>query len=233
MMPNRFQRLLITLPLLALPLVAHAVTGAHAASGAAEEAVRILSRAKAADGRCKLLSASERAELSGYAARAEVAAVSQSGAKAARKAAGEGVAQGASGGCGDDVKADVRDTLQAAREAMAAARTETADPAPTKRKLTDSTERKPVRTRNPKVLDRYASAVQAYYLERQCKSLSKSEQGRFWKGIVRLHKDAVMANGAGAVKPVMRQAERRAVGSGCGATALARIRAGYEEILSR
>ena len=71
--------LLVTLPLMVLPATAFAVKPALA-STAAEEAVRILSRAKAADRQCDILSSSERSELSRYTARAEVAAASQSSA---------------------------------------------------------------------------------------------------------------------------------------------------------
>ena len=62
MLTTRLSYLLVTLPLVALLMSAIAVKPAFAA-GAAEEAVRILSKARTADGKCSYLSASERNEL--------------------------------------------------------------------------------------------------------------------------------------------------------------------------
>lgn len=240
MMVRRLSRLLITLPLLAVPMAGLTLKPATAAGVAAEEAVRILSKARTADTRCKFLSAAERSELSRYTARAEIAAATQASPKAAKAASASGTAQGQSGACSPDLKADVLETLGAAREAIAAA--EPAEPravtSAAPRKATAKVQRagaiaeKPRRT-GSEGLSRYARVVQAYYLERECRSLSKAKASAFWKGIVRLHKTTVAANGASAVAPVMRSAERQAGGSSCGGKAKATIMAGYEEITSR
>ena len=67
---HRLKRLLITLPVLALPLLVAAAAPATAALSA-EQGLLILAKAKAADGKCHFLSAGERRELSSYLARAD------------------------------------------------------------------------------------------------------------------------------------------------------------------
>ena len=227
-------RLLITVPLLALPLVALPLHHAVAAGGAAAEAVRILSKAKSADARCNYLSGSERAELSRYAARAEIAAASQSGPRAARSAAAAGAAEGGNAACSQELNADVRETLSAAREAVASARAEPAPPRKAKARTKAQVRAAGHRSKAASAgLSRYERLVGAYYLETECRSLSKGEAKRFWSAIARLHKDTIAANGVAAVAPLKRSAERRARGSSCGNRALAEIREGFEETLSR
>ena len=224
-------RRLIVAPFVILPLFVLGA-GKAPAAGAAEEAVRILAGARTADARCGILSGSETAELDRYLARAEIAAASHASPKAARAAAATGSAEGRAMACTAETQTDVRETLEAARQAVAAANA--AEPP-----------EKPVRKADVKVktgektrasgsgLARYDRIVQAYYLERECRSLSRAEADRFWKGIVRLHRNTVASNGVSAVAPVMRKAERRAQNAGCGSTVEARIRDGYEEVLSR
>ena len=79
----------------------------------------------------------------------------------------------------------------------------------------------------------YGHLIEAYYLERQCRSLPKTQADRFWRAIVRLHRATVARNGASAVAPVMNRAERQARDSRCGSAALARIQDGYAKIQTR
>jgi hypothetical protein len=225
-------RLLIAVPLLVVPLTFLTASHASAAPGAAEEAVRLLAKARAADGLCNYLSASERAELARYAARAEHAATSQAGADAAKSAARSGAAQGLAETCSADLKADVRETLVAAREAAASAgKSQPVKPTPAAATPADQP---PLRASDGNAsLIHYKRAVRAYYLERECRSLSKAEATRFWTGIVRLHRKAVAANGVAAVKPLMLSAETRAKSLSCGKRAMVEIRRGYEDIVSR
>ena len=237
-----FPRTLITLPLLGLALTLMQAGHAAAAGKAAEEAVQMLSKARVADQRCDYLSGSERAELSRFTARAELAAASQSSPAAARAAVGAGTTQGKAAVCSPELRADVRETYEAARAAMAQAsaaeRQQPATaPAPSKPKTVRQAkaprgdmESKP---RSSASLNRYERIVRAYYLERECRSLSKAAAGRFWQGVARLHRATVAANGASRVAPLMNGAERRARGSSCGARAMAEIRQGYDEVLSR
>lgn len=235
MLVPRLSRLLITLPLVVLPMTGLSLKPALASGVAAEEAVRILSKARTADSRCNFLSSSERSELSRFTARAEIAAASQVSSRAARAAAATGASEGQAGSCSPDLKADVQETLGAAREAMAAAapaerHAAAAPPARSKPSLEAAGKSRPV---TGKGLNRYAQVIKAYYLERECRSLTRSQDSAFWKGVVNLHKSVVASHGAKAVAPVMRNAEKQASGSSCGAQAQATIRSGYDEITSR
>lgn len=240
MSKSKYSRLLVTLPLLAMPLGMMAANPAKAAGTAAEEAVRILTRARAVDQQCRYLSSTERNELSRYTARAEIAASSQASTSAAKTASALGMSEGKSASCSKDTEADVRETLVAAREAVAAARVDEATPErvtskPVKRLAAaaedeDGDENMKLKGSG---LGQYARVVRAYYLERECRSLSRSEAARFWNGVVKLHKTTVRANGASAVARVMASAERRANGSSCGRSAQLQIRKGYNQVLSR
>lgn len=242
MIATSLPRTLITLPLLALGLAVLSAGHAAASGKAAGEAVRLLTSARAADLRCNYLSAAERAELSRYAARAEVAAASQSGVAVARKAAAAGMTEGGAATCSAELEADIRETLAAAREAVAQATSAGAgQTVPVSRPAqpdVGTAAQAPSRDRRMQrrvtgSLTHYEQAVRAYYLERECRSLPKAAARQFWKGIVQLHKATVAALGAARVAPVMREAERRARTSSCGARALAEIRQGYREIVSR
>jgi hypothetical protein len=240
MLNSRLSRLLLSLPLLAMPIGTMAMKPALAAGSAAEEAVRILTRARGADQQCKYLSSAEKSELSRYTARAEAAAVSQSSAAAAKAAAAAGMAEARSSTCSKDVETDVRETLEAAREAVAASQAETdrerkVAAKPTKRAaaMTEDDDRDEPFKMTGKGLGHYAHVVRAYYLERECRSLSRGEADRFWRGVVKLHKSAVRTNGKPAVARVMAAAERKASGSSCGKSVQARIRQVYSDISSR
>jgi hypothetical protein len=241
MLTSRLSRLLVTLPIMVVPIYAVAIGPAFSA-GAADEAVRILTRARVADQKCNYLSSSERHELSRYTARAEIAAASQTSPQSAKAAASAGKADGNSQNCSPELNADVRETLSAAREAIA----ETdAAPEPEQKASADNSGRTgrkflfttaddgpPLRVTGGN-LGRYSKVVKAYYLERKCRSLARGEAKRFWKGIVLLHRETVKNNGVRAVARVMQAAESGARGSPCGGNVEAQIRKGYTEILSR
>ena len=96
----------------------------------------------------------------------------------------------------------------------------------------DDAQNEPVR-RTGTGLGFYAEVVKAYYLERQCRSLPRADADRFWRRIVSLHNATVAENGKRAVARVMANARNNAAASSCGRTAVAKIRTGYDEILSR
>jgi len=221
--------MLITVPLLALPAMGLGLQSALAGGSVAEEALRILTRAKTIDANCSFLTKAQRIELSHYEARAEVAAASESSAAAAKRAQATGRQEGAAVGCSDNAKADVRETLFAARAAIASAKRNKPEESAAAAK--PNQDAKPGQQGD--ILARYDRVVRSYYLERQCRSLSRREDDRFWRAIVRLHKTAVARHGADKVAPVMRRAEDRANRSACGTQALAEIRRGYEETTSR
>jgi hypothetical protein len=234
----KLSQLLVTLPVLAMPLTAIAVKPVMAA-GAAEEAVRILARARTVNEKCGYLSSSERNELSRYEARAEIAAANQSSAKRATSAASAGAAEGRKAGCSSEAEVDVRETLLAAREAVREADRRVAKPAyqqepkPQPAKAARTAEREEAVKPVSRGLGFYARVVGAYYLERECKSLPGRDAERFWKGIAKVHKETLAQNGKAAVARVMKQAERNARGSSCGSSVQARIERGYQDVTSR
>lgn len=223
--------LLVTLPLVVLPAVMAVASPARAASSPALEAVNILSRARASDDRCKILSGSERAELARYGARAEMAAASQTSVQSTRAAVASGLAEGRSASCDPATEADIRDTLSAAREAMAEARGGDA-----RRMQSDSGSFTRGSLDTPAGADGlgfYARVVSAYYLERECKSLGRDRDTRFWRSIVTIHGDTVSRFGRKAVAPLKARAEINAQGTSCGRTVRQRIADAYEDVSSR
>ncbi len=232
----RLPNLLVTLPLIVLAIATTSVTPTLAA-GASEEAVRILSRARGIDTRCSYLTASERNELQRYHARAEIAATSQGSAAAAKAANASGRAESTGVNCSPDAQADVRETLDAARQAIASTKNVApVPPAQTRKRPAASTTA--IRDIDPEGRDNaglgfYARTIRAYYLERECKSLGRSAGDRFWRRIVDLHNSAVAANGKRAVAKVMANARNNAAGTSCSRNVEAQIRRSYEAILSR
>lgn len=228
---------LVTLPLVVLPAVVSVASPARASGSPALEAVSILSRARASNDRCKFLSGSERAELSRYAARAEIASASQTSAGATRAAVAAGNAEGRGIACNAAAETDVRDTLAAAREAIA----ESGDaaprrPAPERRRVTRASAAPGDDGRLPRAeggLGFYGRVVSAYYLERECKSLGSARDTRFWRGIVEIHGDTVARFGKKAVAPLKARAEANARGTGCGPRVRERIADAYEDVSSR
>lgn len=227
---------------LCLPLVVLAALTERAVAQveAAEQAVLILARARSIDSRCNILSAGERSELTRYAARAEIAAASQVSAAAARAATDAGAAQAKSAGCSEQASADVRETLVAARTAIAAI-----DAREPKRRTAEATPESQASARREPVegdvvvevprgnLKIYASSVRGYYVERRCRHLKDSDAKRYWQAIVRFHKSVVRAHGASRVAPVMRDAERAAGRGACGSATLALVRKGFAESQNR
>ncbi|MFT3986195.1 hypothetical protein [Aestuariivirga sp.] len=219
-------RMLISLPILVLPLAGMSVNPAHAASPS-EEAVRYLARAQQTDSKCHFLSSPQRNELARYAARAQLAAASQMSSGAARNAASRGAAEGRAQPCTAATKSDVVDTLVAARTAVAAAdrgqnTPTTAAPASNASIALASGPRGGLKF--------YSGQVKAYYIERKCKHLSASQDRRYWQAIGDLHRETVARNGSASVAPVMRNAEASANSLSCGAATEAAVEQGYETV---
>lgn len=234
MLKKKLAYFLVTVPLAILP-AGLAVTPAHAGVTAAEEAVRLLSGAQTADRKCSYLDPSERQELSRYTARAEIAATSQASPRAARTAADRGIASGRAATCSPAMEADIRETLVAAREAVAAAN---APSTPAKPKLMKAKAAAAPPKSALKVtaahggLRFYSRVVKAYYLERECLSLSRTDGKRFWNGVARLHREVLARNGRNAVARAMAEAGRAAQGSSCGNAVQVQIGRGYKEVSS-
>lgn len=226
-LPMHISRLLISLPILALPLAGMAAKPASAASPS-EEAVRLIARAQQADSKCHILSGAQSNELARYAARAQLAATSQMSSGAARKAASLGAAEGRAQACTAATRSDVVDTLVAARTAIAAAdrsqnTPNTAAPAPVTSIALASGPRGGLKF--------YSGQVKAYYIERKCKHLSSSQDRRYWQAIGDLHRETVARNGSASVAPVMRNAEASANSLSCGDATEAAVEQGYNTIV--
>ena len=224
----KLTRIVIMLPVLAVPLAA---SPAGAETVAAEQAVRLLARAKAADDKCQYLSAGLREELSGYLAKAEIAVARRSSPAEASTAIKVGRADGRSAPCNAATKADINDTLAAAREAIAE-QDEPAATNPTAKKPAGGAAVEPPGEAGVSV-PVYARLVRSYYVERRCRHLPKSDQRRFWKSIVSLHQSALARNSGQAVAKAMRSAERQAKGVACNDASLALVEEGFAEIVKR
>ena len=109
---HKLSTLLITLPVLALPLTSLGLKPATAETVAAEQAVRILARAQAADANCQHLPAAAREELSGYMVKAELSAAGKIPAAEVKAAMKTGSTEGQARPCDQATKA-VPDRLPA------------------------------------------------------------------------------------------------------------------------
>lgn len=76
---------------------------------------------------------------------------------------------------------------------------------------------------------RYRTTVEAYYLERRCKHLSRANAKAYWKLVTRAHKRAVAQFGAARVSAVQRDAARsaRRKARRCGRGTKAQVVAGF------
>ncbi len=93
-------------------------TGVHATSSA-EYATQLLAQAWMIDNDCVALDRAEREQLTNLVARAEISLAKKQSVKIAREAIAKGRAIAASAACNEDSAKMVRDTLRAARTAMA------------------------------------------------------------------------------------------------------------------
>ncbi|MEM8646292.1 MAG: hypothetical protein AAGF86_08095, partial [Pseudomonadota bacterium] len=76
---------------------------------------------------------------------------------------------------------------------------------------------------------RYKASVEAYYLERRCKHLRRSDAKAYWRLVTKAHKQAVAKYGAGPVSKVQSAAARKAKAKAnrCGRRTRAQVLAGY------
>ena len=107
----RLARLLTMVPVVILPLVVRIVDPASASTLSVEQGSEVLAKSKSIDSKCGFLATSERRELSGYLARAEVASQGMISGSAANAAISNGRAAGKAAKCGAGARQDVRDTV--------------------------------------------------------------------------------------------------------------------------
>ena len=237
---------LITLPLLAMPVLTLALKPVGAETVGPVAALELLARGKAADARCHILFPNERDELSGYLARAEIAAAERMSVGVAQAAIASGKAAGASSLCDTHAAVQLRATLEAAREATSGTTEPDADLAstepparktkpiveaqPRKRLFSFKPEKQAVALPVKGALQRYAREAAAYYADRKCRHLSSKAANAFWSSIVIRHRAAVAAHGSNAVAAVLSNAQAQANNWGCGRQANAAIGDGYASI---
>ena len=227
----RLMHILITLPLMAVPVSLLAADSAHAATLSQMDALRLLAKSKAADTKCRVLAPADSDELGSYLARAEVAVTQRGSVQDAQGTIAVGRSLGDGAACDSRTAAEITDTLDAARRAMAAvAERETTREQDSKRprRVAVETERTAA-TRQPVTVKHYRDQAFAYYLERRCQHLSAREARSFWKSIVRQHKAALRNAGGKAVASALRKAEISADGMSCGAQSRRIVRAEFSQ----
>jgi hypothetical protein len=198
----------------------------------AEQATEMLKRAEVADSRCHFLTSSLHDELSRYAAKAEIAAASQTSTNAAQIAATAGKVEGNKAPCDEATRMEVGQLLRAAREAINAGATGqrvarfTPGAAAVKPKAVAAA---------AKVagLGDYGEQVKAYYVERKCRHLSALQDNRYWQAITRIYQATVAQNGVGWVARTQARAEAEANRLHCGGDTLLIVKQGFADAVGR
>jgi hypothetical protein len=225
---GRFLHILITLPLIVSPLSILAADTTAADTLSQMDALRLLAKSKAADDKCKVLGASESDELGSYLARAEVAATERNSVQDAQGTISVGRTLGGSVACDSATSAEVNDTLDAARRAMAAVEESDARRARWSRAPDVQEERQAEsRSRLPVTIKRYRQQAFAYYVERRCRHLSARQARSFWLDIIQQHRAAMRQSGRKAVIAATKSAEAEANELSCGSTSRRIVRAEY------
>jgi hypothetical protein len=222
---HKFSQFLITLPILVLPITALAIKPASAETVGIERALELLAKSRVVDGKCNILTVSERDELSTYVAKAEVAAAEKTTLEVTRSALSAGIKQGQMAPCGSETSTEVKETLLAAREAIHSATQETGiTPEPAVAVMAPA----------PKAsLSAYSRIIETYFLERRCTYLSRRKMNSFYKAVVRGHQAVISEFGKAAVSKIMKSAEARSNYQSCNGAGEARVKASFAEIASR
>jgi hypothetical protein len=223
----KFAHLVISLPLLVTSFAMTPWKSAAAETVGIERALELLAKSTVVDAKCQILTPAEREELSRYVSRAEVSAAEKTTIEITQSSLATGKKAGQAMSCGAMASADVRDTLQAAREAIKSLskndKVAAAYPA-----LQEQPE--------PAIkgkLSNYARITEAYFLERRCTYLSNRQISEFYKAVVRNHRAAMAQFGRSAVFQARKTAESRADAQKCNASGRARVTASFAEIASR
>lgn len=226
--------------ILSLPLLAAAwMVGIGSMRAAVQnlqpsEAVELLARSEAIDAKCQYLSNTEHQELRDYVARAEVAVAAQTSVERAGNAISRGSAAGSTTACGRNSEITVRATMDAARRAIAAARSPQQAAASSRPQTQAVALRSKPSAREAGKTARYSRLAAAYYIERRCKHLSHAQAVDFWKRIVRMHKAVLSSQGPDALT----RAKSRAIAKAnsmrrCNANSAKLVRSSYRTIKRR
>ena len=248
-------RILISLPLCALPLLA-ASPHASAAGLGPSDAVRLLAESRTADERCQYLGAADHQRLADFVARAEVAAAHLDGVAKTKAARARGDADGRAMPCNARSRMVITATLAAARRAEKQLGPKIAEldkKARREKARQEQAARTPVQPRKktrvaalqappPPPADKprdlfslsgsggglalYTRQATAYYIERRCQFLSAGDTMAFWKAIVARHNAMIARYGGAAVTRAKAEAEQ-AGAAACGADAAVFVRAAW------
>ena len=234
----KFSQLVISLPILVLPLATFSMRPALAETVGVERALELLAQSAVIDSVCDVLSVAERDELSTYVSRAEVSAAEKTTLETVRSAMASGKKSGLATSCGEQASAEVKETLSAAREAIKAveAQDQNASSEPVVASGEDAGKKYSqagAMIQTSASLAAYGRVTEAYYLERRCAYLAKPAINSFYRAILQNHFAAVAHFGKPAVSAAKRNAEGRANAQSCDSAGRARVRAGYAEIANR
>ncbi len=251
-------RILISLPLCALPLLA-AAPHASASGLRPSDAVRLLAQSRTADERCQYLNAADHQQLADYVARAEVAAARIDGVATTKAARVRGDAGGRAMPCNASSRIVVTATLAAARRAekqlgpkiaemekqakkdKARQRQAASNPVQPRKnaRVAALQAPRPVPADKPNRLFSlsgsgsglalYTRQAAAYYIERRCQFLSSGETMAFWKAIVARHNAMIARYGGAAVRRAKGRAEQ-AGAAACGGDAAVFVRAAWQDM---
>ena len=224
--------MLITLPVILVPVAILAVRPAAAELVSPTQALEILAKSDAASTKCGVLMGSERAELKQYVARAEIAAARRMGPEEANGVVLSGRASGKSASCTGETTAEIYEALNAARVAVAQAdggRRARVSLFPQSRsvRLSNSTGsvailREPAQPKGS--LGRFQQVSTAYFIEKRCRFLTNSRARSFWQSVLGAQSEAMAANNRSQVNAVLKRARVAADRASCDARAARLVR---------
>lgn len=226
----RLSKFLVTLPLLALP-IASLAPKAGAEPVTQMDALRLLAKSRAADGKCKTLAPADADELNSYLARAELAAASRNSVSEVQSTMTLGKTLGDTATCSPATSEEINATLNAARAAMTAAKEDRPAEEETVAVINPPPRRKsqpaPSVTSERVTLAAYGRHAYAYYVERRCEYLSRRDIRSFWTIILREHRAALGTYGGPAVAGTLRRARNQAEGVSCDAAGRRLVQSEY------
>jgi hypothetical protein len=244
-------RILISLPLIVMPLLAATPHASASQAMRPSNAVRLLAKSRTVDARCQYLVGPDHQQLADYVARAEVASAQLDGVAATKSALAAGNSEGKTMACDAGSKAMVSAVLTAARRAEKSLGPQLAalekKARANQRSRPQSQPRKKTRVvamQPPPAdgsgnlsglsgsnggLDLYTRHAAAYYIERRCGFLASRDTMAFWKLIVARHKDMIARFGGGAVTVAKARAED-AGAAACGSQSQVFVRSAWNDI---
>ena len=202
------------------------------------QALQIMAKSEAASVKCGVLIGSERNELKQYIARAEIAAAQRLGPEEANATVLSGRAAGKSVSCNGAATAEIYDTLNAARVAVAQAdggRRAKPSLFTKSRSVRLSNSAQPVLVeRQPAVprgsLGRFQQVSTAYFIEKRCRFLPASRAHNFWQSVLGAQSEAMAANTRRQVNSILKQARATAARTSCDSRAARLVRSAYASL---